>query len=71
MLPSGEEVAEVEPQFDQIKNCPGRGILVTGPAPSGSRYDFVSRLFCPKLGVNEVVCCSLIVNLFDLLAFIQ
>lgn len=46
LLPSGEAVAECQPQIDQIKNCPGRGMIITGPAPQGSGFDFYSRYFC-------------------------
>ena len=55
MLPSGKAVADLQPQFDEIQRCPGRGIIITGPASSESGFDFVSRFFCPKLGVNEVI----------------
>lgn len=58
LLPSGEAVVECQPQFDQIKNCPGRGIIITGPAPQGSGFDFYSRFFCPKLGINEDPICG-------------
>lgn len=58
VLPSGNAVAEVEPQFGEIKNCPGRGIIITGPAPAGSGFDFFSRFFCPKLGINEDPVCG-------------
>ncbi|XP_027937932.1 uncharacterized protein LOC114192416 isoform X2 [Vigna unguiculata] len=51
---SGENVTEVEPQFDAISKCPGRGVIVSGVAPPGSGFDFYSRFFCPKDGVNEV-----------------
>ncbi|OVA05518.1 Phenazine biosynthesis PhzF protein [Macleaya cordata] len=52
-LSSGQTVADLEPQFDEIRKCAGRGVLLTGAAPRGSGFDFYSRLFCPKLGVNE------------------
>lgn len=29
--------------------------MVTGPAPAGSGYDFFTRLFCPKFGMDEVM----------------
>ncbi|XP_075509044.1 uncharacterized protein LOC142545639 isoform X2 [Primulina tabacum] len=57
-LPSGDAVVEVEPLFDEIQKCAGRGIIITGPAPPGSRFDFYSRFFCPKLGVNEDPVCG-------------
>ncbi|KAJ1405129.1 Phenazine biosynthesis PhzF protein [Sesbania bispinosa] len=50
---SGENVALVLPQMDAIAKCPGRGIIVTGRTHPGSAFDFYSRYFCPKLGVNE------------------
>ncbi|PHT73244.1 hypothetical protein T459_24029 [Capsicum annuum] len=58
LLSSGEAVAKCQPQIDQIKNCPGRGIIITGPAPHGSGFDFYSRFFCPKLGINEDPVCG-------------
>lgn len=59
VLPSGEEVEKVEPNFDEIQKCPGRGIIITGIAPTGSGFDFYSRFFCPKLGIDEVMCRNL------------
>ncbi|KAG8389367.1 hypothetical protein BUALT_Bualt02G0221900 [Buddleja alternifolia] len=58
VLPSGEAVVEVEPQFDEIQKCPGGGIIITGRGPEGSRFDFFSRFFCPKLGINEDPVCG-------------
>ncbi|KAJ1405139.1 Phenazine biosynthesis PhzF protein [Sesbania bispinosa] len=57
-LSSGESVIEVQPQIDAIIKCPGRGIIVSGSAPSGSGFDFYSRFFCPKFGVNEDPVCG-------------
>ncbi|GFP97840.1 isocitrate dehydrogenase [NAD] catalytic subunit 5 mitochondrial [Phtheirospermum japonicum] len=53
VLPSGEAVVETEPNFDEIRKFPGRGMIITGLAPTGSGFDFFSRFFCPKLGINE------------------
>ncbi|KAG5514426.1 hypothetical protein RHGRI_035745 [Rhododendron griersonianum] len=54
VLPSGKTVADLQPQIDEIRRCPGRGgVIVTGLAPSGSGFDFISRYFCPKGGINE------------------
>ncbi|KAL0459552.1 UNVERIFIED_CONTAM: putative isomerase [Sesamum latifolium] len=58
VLPSGEAVEELEPNFDEIQKCPGRGIIITGLAPAGSGFDFFSRFFCPKLGINEDPVCG-------------
>lgn len=54
-LSSGEEVADVLPNLEQLKKCAGRGVIVTGQAPPGSGYDFFSRFFAPKKGVDEVI----------------
>ncbi|KAH7837221.1 hypothetical protein Vadar_011234 [Vaccinium darrowii] len=54
VLPSGKAVADLQPQIDEIRRCPGRGgVIVTGHAPSESGLDFISRYFCPKFGINE------------------
>ncbi|KAF5731520.1 Phenazine biosynthesis PhzC/PhzF protein isoform 2 [Tripterygium wilfordii] len=50
---SGDSVIEFKPQFDKIENCPWGGIMVTGLAPPDSEFDFISRYFCPKYGMNE------------------
>ncbi|KAL6505112.1 hypothetical protein OROGR_024929 [Orobanche gracilis] len=58
VLPSGEGVVEAEPNFDEMRKIPGRGIIITGPATMGSGFDFFSRFFCPKLGVDEDPVCG-------------
>ncbi|XP_023886603.1 uncharacterized protein LOC111998745 [Quercus suber] len=58
VLPSGESVIEIQPEFDAICKCPGLGIIVSGAAPSGSGFDFYSRIFWPKLGINEDPVCG-------------
>ena len=55
VLPSAKSVTDVEPQLDEIRKCPGRGIIVSGLAPPESGFDFYSRFFCPKFGINEVI----------------
>jgi len=54
VVTSGRAVEELQPQLDAIVKCPGRGIIVSAIAPPGSGFDFCSRFFCPKYGVNEV-----------------
>ena len=54
MLPSLESVTELQPIMDDILNCPCDGIIVTAAGSPGSAYDFHSRYFAPKLGVDEV-----------------
>lgn len=58
VLPSGESVVEIKPEFDAIRKCPGTGMIVTGAGPPGSGFDFYSRYFCPKFGINEVKYAS-------------
>ncbi|XP_023640565.1 uncharacterized protein LOC17890207 isoform X2 [Capsella rubella] len=53
VLPSWEAVAQVQPRMDEMLKCPGKLIIVTAAAPEGSVYDFCSRFFSPKLGVDE------------------
>ncbi|KAC9177466.1 hypothetical protein R6Q59_020375 [Mikania micrantha] len=57
-LPSAKDVAEFKPQFSKIKESPGRGIVITASAPTGSGFDFYSRFFCPKLGIDEDPVCG-------------
>ncbi|MFM2482053.1 PhzF family phenazine biosynthesis protein [Celerinatantimonas sp. YJH-8] len=47
-----ETIIEMTPNFDLLKQGPGRGVIVT----ANSNYlsaDFVSRYFAPWVGVNE------------------
>lgn len=57
-LSSGKEVADIIPNIHEIEKCSGRGIIVTGPAPPGSGYDFFTRFFCPKFGIDEDPVCG-------------
>lgn len=57
-LASGELVENLQPEFDEIQRCSGRGIIVTGLAPRQSGFDFFSRFFCPKFGINEDPVCG-------------
>jgi hypothetical protein len=54
-LSSAKEVADIVPSIDEIKRLDNRGLIVTGPAPAGSGYDFFTRFFCPKFGIDEVI----------------
>ncbi|KAH9724291.1 Phenazine biosynthesis PhzC/PhzF protein [Citrus sinensis] len=59
VLPSAKSVTDLQPKFDEMKKCPGtRGIIVSGLAPPESGFDFYSRFFCPKFGVNEDPVCG-------------
>lgn len=54
-LSSGKAVAELLPDFDELVKCSvQRGVIITGPAPSESGFDFFTRFFCPNYGVDEV-----------------
>ncbi|KAI3829621.1 hypothetical protein L1987_03748 [Smallanthus sonchifolius] len=58
VLPSAKEVEEFKPQISKIKESPGRGVVITAPGPNGSGFDFYSRFFCPKLGIDEDPVCG-------------
>jgi predicted PhzF superfamily epimerase YddE/YHI9 len=45
----------LQPNFEEIKSCDGRRVIVTGAAPDESEYDFFTRVFCPKFELNEVL----------------
>jgi PhzF family phenazine biosynthesis protein len=49
---SEEIVKSMNPDFGALCRVPTRGIIVTSRAVSGE-FDFVSRFFCPTLGINE------------------
>ncbi|KAJ4880980.1 phenazine biosynthesis PhzC/PhzF family protein [Raphanus sativus] len=59
VLQTWESVTELQPRMDDILKCPGKIIIVTAAAPpQGSAYDFCSRIFAPKLGVDEDAVCG-------------
>jgi PhzF family phenazine biosynthesis protein len=43
----------VQPNFRQLATLPARGVIVTATANANSAYDFVSRFFCPSVGIDE------------------
>ena len=49
---SEESVRNIHPDFTLLKKVPIRGISVTSSATSPG-YDFVSRFFAPRVGVDE------------------
>ena len=55
VLPSGKAAIDLQPQFDEIQRCLGKAVIITGPAPPGFEFDFFSRVFDPKMGINEVI----------------
>ncbi|CAB4322040.1 unnamed protein product [Prunus armeniaca] len=59
VLPSAKAVVDLQPKFDAIQKCPGSGgVIVTGIAPPESEYDFYSRYFCPKHGIDDDPVCG-------------
>jgi len=49
----GEEIVRgCKPNFDALARVDARGVIVTSRAAASS-YDFVSRFFAPRAGVNE------------------
>ncbi|KZZ57532.1 MAG: PhzF family phenazine biosynthesis protein [Oleiphilaceae bacterium] len=50
VLDNEAEVLAVSPDFLKLSELDLRGVIVTAP---GDEFDFVSRCFFPKLGVNE------------------
>lgn len=53
VLDRAEDVRALKPDFAAMKLLDARGLIVTAPADAGSGFDFVSRAFFPKLGVEE------------------
>ncbi|MGN6701030.1 MAG: PhzF family phenazine biosynthesis protein [Thermomicrobiales bacterium] len=49
---SEETVRGLRPDFTALKTIPTRGVIVTAPA-AGAEYDFVSRFFAPRAGIDE------------------
>jgi predicted PhzF superfamily epimerase YddE/YHI9 len=49
---SEEIVRNIKPEFSLLMSVAARGVIVTSLAVS-KEYDFVSRFFAPKVGVNE------------------
>jgi len=50
---SEEVLRTIQPNFAQLATFPTRGVIVTAAANPASEYDFVSRFFCPSVGINE------------------
>ena len=45
-----ELVINIDPSFHKLKKLKSRGVIITAP---GVKYDFVSRAFFPRYGINE------------------
>lgn len=50
LLASEQQVKDLKPDLAAIARLPSRGLIVTAP---GKEVDFVSRFFCPQLGIDE------------------
>lgn len=48
--PLQEDIEDIKPDFNLLKEINARGIIVTAP---GYDCDFVSRFFAPRVGINE------------------
>lgn len=48
---SEEEVRHYKPRSNELEKIPARGIILT--AKGHGQYDFVSRFFCPRIGIAE------------------
>ncbi|XP_074573862.1 uncharacterized protein LOC141830313 [Curcuma longa] len=52
-LSSAKDILNLQPNFEEIQRCAGGAIVVTASAPANSEFDFFTRYFCPKFGINE------------------
>ncbi|GCE28832.1 isomerase [Dictyobacter alpinus] len=53
-LESEAAVRSLQPDFGLLATIPARGVIVTAAASdAAAEYDFVSRFFCPSVGINE------------------
>src|SRR5437773_1165293 len=55
-LASEEEVRALRPDIRRLEQLPVRGVIVTSRAASRD-YDFVSRFFAPRVGIDEDPVC--------------
>lgn len=54
LLESEADVRRLEPDFMRLRAVEARGVIVTAPAGAGDApYDFVSRFFAPRYGIDE------------------
>ena len=49
-LESEADVKNINPDFDKLINLDGQGLIISSKSED---FDFVSRYFCPKYGINE------------------
>jgi PhzF family phenazine biosynthesis protein len=51
-ISNDRQLLDLKPNFDGLKQLPGRGVVVTAKSES-KKVDFISRYFAPWVGVNE------------------
>ncbi|CAM6098559.1 unnamed protein product [Calypogeia fissa] len=57
-LESSAAVENLQPNLQELLNCDYFGLIVTAPGDKASGFDFVSRCFFPKQGINEDPVCG-------------
>ncbi|XP_031501088.1 uncharacterized protein LOC116264819 [Nymphaea colorata] len=57
-IDSGDAVRELQPRMDELRKWPGRAVVVTAIASPDSGFDFISRFFGPKIGIDEDHVCA-------------
>ena len=50
LIDSEDDLRTLTPNFNKLINLDGQGLIVSSRS---KKYDFVSRYFCPKYGINE------------------
>lgn len=50
LMENEDEILAVQPDFEVLAKIDTRGVVITAPS---DKYDFVSRFFAPKHGINE------------------
>ena len=50
LIDSEDTLKTLNPNFNKLINLEGQGLIVSAQS---NEYDFVSRYFCPKYGINE------------------
>ncbi|MBO8157376.1 MAG: PhzF family phenazine biosynthesis protein [Bacillaceae bacterium] len=52
-LENENAVRQANPDLQAVQNLEGTGVILTSRGTTGSRYDFISRYFAPKIGIDE------------------
>ena len=53
VLGSPAAVRGAQPDLDALRQLPVRGLIITAAGPDTGGADFVSRFFCPAVGIDE------------------